>query len=356
MSTTAHTTVPPTMKSWLYTSTQPSVISNLTFNPSASSPSLPTSANQLLIRVLSTSLNPADHKVPQQATIPFTGRTLICSLPASPGLDFAGRIVAVHPKHKGEFEPGQLVYGCLARPRTFGTTGEYILADANDVAHLPEGVSVDDAACLGVAVRTAYQSLKNYLDLSKFQSGSGPKVFINGGSGGCGVFAIQIAKMLGCHVTTTCSGRNIELVRDLGADEILDYTTVNVTEILKAKGLVFDHVIDHIGLPENLYTECHHFLKPSGTWVQVGAGSILTAFWRAITPRFLGGGRRWFVPLMLANSKEDLVEVGHLLREGKIRVVRDGDRVWGFEDVKEAYELLASGRARGKIVVRVAEE
>ncbi|KAL6233094.1 hypothetical protein BDW75DRAFT_196294 [Aspergillus navahoensis] len=355
--TATNTTIPPTMKSWLYTSTSPSVISNLTFTPSAPSPPLPSYANQLLIKVLSTSLNPADHKVPEQATIPLTGgKTLICSLPASPGLDFAGKIVSVHPKHKGEFEPGQLVYGCLARPRTFGTTGEYILADANDIAHLPEGVSVDDAACLGVAVRTAYQSLKNYLDLSKFEGESGPKVFINGGSGGCGVFAIQIAKMLGCHVTTTCSGRNTELVKDLGADEIIDYTTANVTDTLKAKGLVFDHAIDHIGLPENLYAECHHFLKPSGTWVQVGAGSILTAFWRAITPRFLGGGRRWFVPLMLANSKEDLVEVGNLLREGKFRVVRDGDRVRGLEDVKEAYELLASGRARGKIVVKIAEE
>ncbi|RDW74626.1 NAD(P)-dependent alcohol dehydrogenase [Aspergillus mulundensis] len=349
--------IPATMKAWLYTSTHPSVIANLTLHTSTRSPPPPSYANHLLIKVHSTSLNPADHKVPQQLGIPFSGgRTLVCSLPASPGLDFAGEIVSVHPKHKGEFKPGDKVYGCLARPRTFGTAGEYILADANDVAILPEGVSPEDAACLGVSVRTAYQSLKNYLDLSKpeFENES-PKVFINGGSGGCGVFAIQIAKMLGCHVTTTCSSRNVELLTSLGADEVLDYTKTNVTETLKGKGLIFDLVIDHIGLPANLYAESHHFLKPAGAWVQVGAASIMTAFWRAITPRCLGGGRRRLVPLMLANSKEDLVAVGELVRDKKIRIIKEGDKAWDFERLKEAYELLASGRARGKIVVRVAE-
>ncbi|KAL4900653.1 hypothetical protein BDW74DRAFT_182489 [Aspergillus multicolor] len=350
--------IPQTMKAWLYTSTTPSVIANLTLHTSTRAPPPPSYASQLLIKVHSTSLNPADHKVPQQTTIPFSGgKTLICSLPASPGLDFSGEIVATHLKHSGEFKPGDRVFGCLARPRTFGTAGEYILADANDVATLPEGVSFEDASCLGVAVRTAYQSLKNYLDLSKPEfENKQPKVFINGGSGGCGVFAIQIAKMLGCHVTTTCSSRNVQLVESLGADEVLDYTKIDVAETLKAKGLVFDHVIDHIGLPANLYAESHYFLKPGATWVQVGAGSIMTAFWRAITPRFLGGGRRWFVPLMMANSKKDLVAVGKLVNEKKIRIIKDGDKVWDFEQLKEAYELLASGRARGKIVVRVVRE
>ncbi|KAL4920836.1 hypothetical protein BDW62DRAFT_164760 [Aspergillus aurantiobrunneus] len=338
---------PPTMKAWLYHNTSPEgVLPNLTFTATARSPPSPSSPNQLLIKVLSTALNPADCKVPEQTTV--LGRVLICNTPASPGLDFCGQIVATHPGHNGEFTQGQLVYGCLARPREFGTTGEYVLADANDLAPLPEGVSIDDAACLGVAVRTAYQSLKHYIKTP------GCKVFINGGSGGCGVFAVQFAKMLGAHVTVTCSGRNTELVRSLGADEVIDYTAVDVTETLKAKGPVFDHVIDHIGIPDNLYAEAHHFLKPGGVWVQVGSGSIMTAVWRTITPRFLGGGRRRFVPLMLQNSKEDLVAVGGYLAEKKIRIVVD--EVFGFEGVVEAYRKLGSGRTRGKIIVHVGEK
>ncbi|KAL4806385.1 hypothetical protein BDV18DRAFT_160452 [Aspergillus unguis] len=341
---------PETMKAWLYASTSPSVTHNLEFTPTARTPQPPSHPSQLLIKVHCTSLNPADYKVPQQSTI--LGKPLICNLPASPGLDFSGEVVAVHPNHNGEFKPDDRVFGCLARPRQFGTTAEYVLAETNDTVHLPAGVSFDDGACLGVAARTAYQSLKGYItpDASRGQQ---QKVLINGGSGGCGVFAIQIAKSLGAHVVTTCSGRNAELVRGLGADEVLDYTAVNVTDALKERGQVFDHVVDHIGLPGDLYAEAHHFLKEGGVWVQVGAAGIMTAVWRLLTPRWLGGGRRWFVALMMKNSKEDLGVVGDLVNEGKLRVIKEP--VYGFAQVKEAYEKLGSGRARGKIVVRVVE-
>jgi NADPH:quinone reductase-like Zn-dependent oxidoreductase len=334
------------MKAWLYNATTPSVLANLTFNPTARSPPAPSRPDEVLVKVLSTAINPADCKVPEQFTI--FGKALICKTPASPGLDFCGRVVATHAKHKGEFQAGQLVFGCLARPKTFGTMGEYVLANDNDLAVLPEGVSVDDAACIGVSIRTAYQSLKYYI------KSPGKKVFINGGSGGCGVFAIQIAKMLGAHVTVTCSSRNSSLVKELGADEVIDYTAVNVTETLKAKGQVFDHVIDHIGIPGDLYAQSHHFLKPGCAYVQVGAGSIMLVVWRTIRPRFLGGGSRWFVPLMLENSKEDLVTVVKFMADKKIRVVVD--EVFGLEDAKKAYEKLHSARARGKIIVRVCEE
>ncbi|KAL4949688.1 hypothetical protein BDW69DRAFT_173847 [Aspergillus filifer] len=345
---------PQIMQAWLYPSTFPNVLANLHHTKFARAPPPPSSPSQFLVKVHSTSLNPADCKVPEQSTV--LGKTLICTLPASPGLDFSGEIVAVHEDYAGdEFRVGMLVFGCLARPRQFGTTGEYILVEENDLAPLPEGVSVDDAACVGVAMRTAYQSLKNYIKPSNNTDATEipKKVFINGGSGGCGVFAIQFAKMMGFHVTTTCSTRNISLVKDLGADEVLDYTATDITSTLKSKGLIYDHVIDHIGLPQDLYAESHHFLKPGCTWVQVGSGSILTAFWRLLTPRWLGGGRRWFSALMMQNSKSDLVEIGEMLREGKVMVVVDS--VHRFRGVKEAYEILGSGRARGKIIVRVAE-
>ncbi|CEL04475.1 hypothetical protein ASPCAL05605 [Aspergillus calidoustus] len=348
--------IPSVMKAYLYNTTIPNgVLPNLAYDPAARTPPPPSSPSQVLIKVLSTSLNPADCKVPEQSTI--FGRVLICSTPASPGLDFAGRVVATHPNHKGEFNPGQLVFGCLARPRTFGATGEYVLCDENDLAILPDGVSIDDAACVGVSIRTAWQSLKYYIKPSSSPGAVGDeqkKVFINGGSGGCGVFAIQFAKMLGCHVTVTCSSRNEKLVRELGADEVIDYTAVDVLQTLKAKGQVFDHAIDHIGTPDNLYSQCHHFLKAGCAYVQVGAGSIMKVVWRTITPRFLGGGRRWFVPLMLENSKEDLLTVVEFLKERKLRVVVD--EVFEFGDVIKAYEKLHSGRAKGKIIVHVAKD
>ncbi|KAL2853481.1 hypothetical protein BJY01DRAFT_206768 [Aspergillus pseudoustus] len=346
---------PAEMKAYLYSTTVPNgVLPNLAYNPAARTPRPPSSPSQFLIRVLSTSLNPADCKVPEQSTV--FGRVLACSTPASPGLDFAGRIAATHPNYNREFKEGQLVFGCLARPRTFGTTGEYVLCYENDLAILPEGVSIDDAACVGVSIRTAWQSLKYYIRPSSSATAGGEqkKVFINGGSGGCGVFAIQFAKMLGCHVTVTCSSRNEKLVRELGADEVIDYTAMDVLEALKTKGQVFDHVIDHIGTPDDLYSQCHHFLKTGRAYVQVGAGSIMKVVWRTITPRFLGGGRRWFVPLMLENSKEDLLTVVGFLKEKKIKVVVD--EVFEFEDVVKAYEKLHSGRARGKIIVHVAKD
>ncbi|KAL3476294.1 hypothetical protein BJX99DRAFT_228237 [Aspergillus californicus] len=345
-------THPKTMKAHLYSSTAGGVEQNLTFTSTARSPPPPSRPGQILVEVLSTSLNPADFKVPEQST--FFGRVLICRTPASPGIDFSGRVAAVHPGHKGGFEPGQRVFGCLARPREFGTLGQYVLVEENDLTHLPEGVSDDDAACLGVSVRTAYQSLKYYINTP------GRRVFINGGSGGCGVFAIQIAKNMGAHVTVTCSSKNESLVRELGADEVIDYTAVDVLQTLtetaqsEEKGL-FDHVIDHIGLPESLYAQSHNFLKPDGYYVQVGAGSISTVVWRTITPRFLGGGRRRYVPLMLENSKQDLEIVARFLQEKKVRVVVDSVVGFSSEEVIAAYKKLRSGRARGKIIVRLSE-
>ncbi|KAL2815413.1 hypothetical protein BDW59DRAFT_153902 [Aspergillus cavernicola] len=367
---------PQTMQAHFYTSTTGGLEKNLTFTRTARTPPPPQSPSQVLIRVLSVSLNPADYKVPEQSTL--FGRVLICRTPASPGIDFCGRVEAVHESldDEGEFHVGDLVLGCLARPREFGSLAEFTIVSANDLVRLPAGVRVDEGACVGVSVRTAWQALKYYgLSFSSSSEvSSGPegiegkerkkkRVFINGGSGGCGVFAIQFAKMLGCHVTVTCSSRNEELVRGLGADEVIDYTSVDVLETLIAMvskmedgGGRFDHVIDHIGLPSNLYTECHQFLKAGGAYVQVGAGSISTVVWRTITPRWFGGGRRRYVALMLENSKSDLEVVAGFLAEKKIRVVVDSVVGFSGEEVVAAYEKLRSGRARGKIIVRVAEE
>ncbi|OGM47704.1 zinc alcohol dehydrogenase [Aspergillus bombycis] len=331
------------MKAWLYSSTNGGLEKNLVFSSDARTPGSPR-GDQLLIQVISTAINPADYKAPAMSTV--CGKVLIATTPASPGMDFCGRVIAVGSDTSArQFTPGQLVFGCLGIPQQFGTLGEFILASANNTAPLPLGVDPDAAATIGVAGRSSYQSIVPYI------SAAGNRVFINGGSGGCGVYAMQIAKLLGCHVTVTCSTRNVQFCRDLGADEVIDYTTQDVLEELKSQGQVFHHAVDHIGSPEDLYQECHTFLKPGKVFVQVGAPSMVTFAHRLIRPAFLGGGKRKYVALLMKNHKDELVQIASWIREGKIRV--ELDTVYEFEETVGAFERLRSGRTRGKIVIHV---
>ena len=328
------------MKAWLYTTTTNGLEKNLTLHPSARTPATP-GPSQLLIRVLSASINPADYKVPE---MPIVSRVLV-SKPASPGMDFAGRVVSTGPEVSG-FESGQLVYGTTAIPTQFGSLGEYMVVGKDNVAVLPEGVEPDQASTVGIAAQTAYQSLVPYVS-------KGHRVFVNGGSGGCGIFAIQFAKVVGCHVTTTCSSRNVQFCKDLGADEVIDYTTEDVVGVLKGQGQVYDHVIDHIGLPENLYNESNSFLRPGKAFVQVGAASMSIFANRLVWPGFLGGGKRKYVIFMMKHKKEDIEQIGEWMGQGKVRAVIDS--TYEFEDAVKAFEKLRTQRSKGKIVIHVSE-
>lgn len=330
-----------TMKAWLYNSTSGGLENNLQLEASSRSPPN-LRADDVLVEVVSASLNPADFKVPEMGPV----ARMVIGTPATPGMDFCGRVTVTGP-NVTDLKLGQLVYGSLSRPSRFGSLGEYLVTPASAVLPLPPGVEPDHAAAIGIAGQTAYQSLDGYI-----RPDSNEKVFINGGSGGCGIFAIQIAKQLGCHVTTTCSTRNIEFVRSLGADEVIDYTsTDDLVSFLRRRGVVFDHVIDHIGVPAGLYRESHHFLRPGGAFVQVGAGAMTTFAERLVQPAFLGGGKRKYVVLMFRNDREHLRRLGEWVSQGKIKV--ELDSVYEFEDVVKAFEKLRSGRARGKIVVHV---
>lgn len=153
----------------------------------------------ILVKVHYMSLNPGDYKI---AELGILARALV-SIPAAPGLDFSGT-VAQTGEAVSAFSVGQEVYGRVD-PNQYGTLGEYICASVDGCAALPEGVSLKDASCIGTGGQTAYQCIVPNVK-------EGDKVFINGGSGGTGVFGIQIAKAVGCHVTTSCSGKNVELV------------------------------------------------------------------------------------------------------------------------------------------------
>ena len=283
----------------------------------------PLRGNQLLIQTISASLNPADYKLPDMG--PLIIRLLVRHLPASPGLDFCGRVAAVGDKVT-DFQAGQLVYGCLGAPMQFGSLAEYLVC--------------------GVAGQTAYQALAPYVS-------AGDKVLITAGSGGCGIYTIQLAKLMGCHVTTTCSAKNVQFCKDIGADEVIDYTARDVAQTLKINGPVYSHVVDYTGLPDNLYKESHQFLLPGKTFVQVGAPSFLATLDRFLRPAILGGGKSKIVLCFMANSHKDIARVGKDVKEGKIKVHLN---LFEFEDVMKAYELQSSGKTRGKIVVHVSKK
>ncbi|KAG6358901.1 hypothetical protein INS49_012421 [Diaporthe citri] len=295
------------MRAWLYSSASGGLHKNLALSATAahprpqSPPSL--SKDELLVRVRAAGLNPIDYKI---AELPYAMSRAMISVPASPAMDFAGTVVA----------------------------------------HGPSVEFPTQASCPTSRVA------------SLLPGGASPfRVFINGGSGGTGTFGIQIAKLLGCHVTASCSAQNVELCRSLGADEVLDYTEGDLVGTLKAKGQVFDLVVDNVGSsPRDLYSACGEFLKPSGQFVQVGAGmsmadmKLMTS--RMMLPSFLGGGSRKFSLAVAKNKHEDLARLGEWIAAGKIKVVVD--EVFEFEDAPKAYEKLRTGRARGKIIVKGA--
>ena len=182
------TSVPSHMKAWVFTDTTGGIEKNLRSRNDVPLPPSATSlkTDEVLVKTLATSLNPVDYKIAEMAVV---GR-LVITRPASPGLDFSGRVVALGPdsgKFKHPLEPGMMVIGRLAMPTQYGPLGEYLICPRGGAVAAPSGMSAEDAASIGTAGLTAMQSLQPYVK-------EGSNVFINGGSGGVGLFGIQIAK------------------------------------------------------------------------------------------------------------------------------------------------------------------
>ena len=336
--------MPATMKASQFSSTSGGLEKNLKLNPSATPPTAALTAEEVSVEVISMSLNPVDYKLPE---IPLVGG-FVAPKPASPGIDYCGRVVSTGAAIKSVLQPGQLVFGRLGKPTQFGTLGQFITAPRAGCIPLPSGVDPDQAAALGTAALTAYQCIVPNVK-------QGDKVFINGGSGGTGTFGIQFAKIKGCHVTTSCSTPNVQLCKDLGADEVIDYKTTNVSQELQARSVQFSLVVDNVGVPYELYKASDSFLKPGGKFVQVGAAMNLSGISSIVSrlswPSILGGGKSKLELLQVTNKVDDFVQMGEWLQEGKIKAVFDS--TFELKDAGKAYEKLKTGRARGKIVVHV---
>jgi NADPH:quinone reductase-like Zn-dependent oxidoreductase len=305
----------------------------------------PTPADdQVLVRVRAASLNPLDgHFVRGMWLARVMGGGLRKPKDTRLGVDYAGTVEAVG-KNVTQFKPGDEVFG----GRT-GALAQYICARADRaVALKPSNMTFEQAGSVAVAAITALQGLR---DIGQLQAGQ--KVLINGASGGVGTFAVQIAKSLGAEVTGVCSTRNLDLVRSIGADHVIDYTKQDFTKSDVRYDVIFDNVQNHT------FSERRRVLTPNGICVNAGLGG---AGWHADTQTHLV--RSFTTPLMSKFTSQkfcffiaqlnhqDLALLADLMQSGKVTPVIDRNYK-SLTDVQDALAYLEQGHARGKVVLTV---
>ncbi|KAH7156021.1 chaperonin 10-like protein [Dactylonectria macrodidyma] len=310
-------------------------------------PSGPLQPGQVLVEVSRAGLNPADYKM---CEVGFASR-MMTTFPKTPGMDLAGRIVDV-AEDVTDVKKGDTVMARATPTRAAGSLSEQIVVDHDGYTPIPESFDLDQAAGAPTAGLTAYQSIAPYVK-------SGDSVFLNGGSGGVGLFGIQVAKALGCHVTVTCSSAKAELCKSLGADDIIDYKNSDVLTELQKNGQVFAVCVDNVGnSPPNLYASSHTFLKEGAKFIFVGgaidASNIVSLSKSLMLPGFLGGGKRKFTAYMTNQKRADLEQIRDWLVEGKVRSVIGP--ILEFKEADKAIQKLREGLSTGKIIVRVQEK
>lgn len=326
------------MKAWQYSTARGGLENNLKLNTSATIPT--PKSDQHLVRILATALNPVDYK---PAEVAFISRLAIPK-PATPGIDIVGRIVK--PASGSPLKVDQLVFGCAGTsPLAAAGLAEFAAVSTVGAVALPNGVELLHAASIGVAGLTAYQSIMPHIK-------PGSRLFLNGGSGGTGVFGIQIAKAAGAYVATSCSTANVELCKSLGADEVIDYRKQSVVDALKQMK-PFDHVVDNVAADYDLYWRCHEYMTPSAKFIEVAGAptfSYLSFSTKAkYMPGFLGGGKRRMETILAQPKPDQLEKIGKWMAEGKVKAVIDEE--FPFSGAVEAFRKLKTGRAKGKIVV-----
>ena len=297
--------------------------------------------NQILVRVRAASLNPLDLTIRG----PWLLRPIFGMRKPKEtrlGVDYAGTVEAVG-KNVTQFKPGDEVFGGKN-----GAIAEYVCALADrGVVPKPANMTFERAAAVPVAAITALQGLR---DKGKIQSGQ--KVLVNGASGGVGTFAVQIAKSFGTEVTGVCSTRNVDLVRSIGADHVIDYTKEDFTNGAQRYDLIFDLIGNHS------FSERRRVLNPNGICVMAGVGGAgwhdgmgmrlageLNAYARS---RFV---REKFVAYIAAFNKADMTILADLMQSGKMTPVID--KTYKLRDVPAALQYLEQGHARGKVVITV---
>ena len=305
----------------------------------------PTPADdQLLVKVRAASVNPLDWHFVEGT--PYFMRLMGVGLRKPKdtrlGVDFAGTVEAVG-KNVTKFKPGDEVFG----GRT-GAFAEYVcVREGRAVALKPANITFEQAASVPIAAITALQGVR---DKGKVQPGQ--KVLINGASGGVGTFAVQIAKAAGADVTGVCSTRNLDMVRSLGADHVIDYTKEDFTKGDQRYDVILDNVANHS------LSECRRALNPDGRYVLIGGGGANEGRWLGpgLTQAFNAMVLSKFVSqkmgMMLGDlNQKDLTALADLMESGKVTPVID--RTYKLSELPQAIEYLEQGHARGKVVIAV---
>jgi NADPH:quinone reductase-like Zn-dependent oxidoreductase len=283
---------------------------------------------QVLVRTRFIGVNPKDVIVRKGKFQIATGKRF----PLIVGHDIAGEVVEAGVG--SDIAEGELVFGMI-NDFAGRAYAEYAAVDAQQLAKVPSSIELRVAAAAPLAAQTALQALRDDAHLKP-----GQNVLINGASGGVGVFAVQIAKILGAQVTAVCSHRNTELVRELGADRVIDYTKTDLVDL----GERFDAIFDVFG--NYSFDRLKHLLTPRGTYVQtVPSARIFKDIARTFVAR-----RR--AKLVIVKSRRAQLEwIRQQIDAGSLRVVVD--RSFALDDAAEAHRYMETKRARGKVVLEV---
>ncbi|WP_242241898.1 NADP-dependent oxidoreductase [Bacillus cereus group sp. BfR-BA-01309] len=304
---------------------------------------------EVLAEIHAASINPIDFKI-RDGKVKML---LKYEMPLILGNDFSGVIVKVGSKVT-HFKVGDEIY---ARPRKnkIGTFAEYIAIHEDDVALKPKNLSFEEAASIPLVGLTSYQALHDIMHLQK-----GQKILIHAGSGGVGTFAIQLAKIMGATVTTTASEAGSDLVKSLGADEIINYKTEKFEEMLKD----YDAVFDTIG--GTTLEKSFNIIKNGGNIVSVsgmpnarfgkefGSGFFKTLLFSLASRKLTALEKKHnaqYSFLFMKPSGDQLRTIANYIEAGEIKPIID--RVFPFEDAQKAMEYSEAGRAKGKIIVKI---
>jgi len=304
---------------------------------------------EVLAEIHAASINPIDFKI-RDGKVKML---LKYEMPLILGNDFSGVIVKVGAKVT-RFKVGDEIY---ARPRKdkIGTFAEYIAIHEDDIALKPKNLSFEEAASIPLVGLTSYQALHDIMHLQQ-----GQKILIHAGSGGVGTFAIQLAKIMGATVTTTASEAGANLVKSLGADEIINYKTENFEDILTN----YDAVFDTIG--GTTLEKSFNIIKSGGNIVSVsgmpnarfgkefGSGFFKTLLFSFASNKLTALEKKHnaqYSFLFMKPSGDQLRIIANYIEAGKIKPVID--RVFPFEDTQKAMEYSEGGRAKGKIIVKI---
>lgn len=297
--------------------------------------------NEVLIKVKAVALNKADYIL--MTGKPFLARPMVGSFlkPKANtvlGADMSGRIEAIGQNVKG-FKVGDDVFGDLSA-NGFGALAEYVCADASILALKPENLTYEEVAAVPMASVTALKALR---DVGQIQVGK--RVLIYGASGGVGTFAVQIAKALGAEVTAVCSTRNVERVKALGADHVIDYTKEEFTQ----NGLVYD-LIHAVNGNLSIFNYGKS-LSPKGIYVMSG-GHINQMFQAMLLgPLLTKKDGKTFGSVSSKPCQKDLLFIKELLEANKIKPVIA--KTYAFSDAASAFQYLDAGHSEGKVLIQV---